>query len=215
MTVPYDGCGHVVAVIELASELLQRFPCDRRALPHHEPDELYAAVGELGDVRGSRALQEPERLPSTLALGVDHEVDAELLPPEDGAARVVLRVGDAGDGVLHPEPARCEARDEVHLVSARHGEQDGCALDARPLQHGERSSVADNGEDVQLLRCELGALWVTLDDRDVVVFLGEAFGEVEAHFTGAHDEDFHLHPERRSRFGSARPAWKLEEHAGG
>jgi len=120
-----------------------------------------------------------------------HEVDPHLLPREDRAAIVVVRVRDTRDGVLDTQPLRRQARDQVHLVATRDGEEHTGVAHARLLEDGQGRAVPDHGEDVELLRREVRPFRVGLDDHDILVFLREALGEVEADLAGTQHEHSH------------------------
>ena len=49
-----------------------------------------------------------------------------------------------------------------------------------------------DGEDVELLRSEVGPLGIRLDEDDVLAFFREALGEVESDLSGTDDQHFHV-----------------------
>lgn len=105
------------------------------------------------------------------------------------------------DGVLDPVLLGGEARDQVHLVAARDREQHTRLPHTGLLQHRQRSAVADDSEDVELLRRERRSLGIRFDENHVLVLLGETLRQMETHLAGARDQHSHE--------GCPRGAWML------
>ena len=191
LTVSHHGDGHVVPVGEIAGELGDALPHDGCALLDSDPDEQHPAPREGSDVGGASEPQEVERFPGTLPFRVDHQIDPHLISRKHAARREILRIRDSRHGVGDAHAVSRQGGNEVGLIATRNGQKHAGRADSRLFQHGERRSIAGHGEDVEVIGNEVEPLRVRVDQRDVVILVGQASGQIVSHLSGSCDDDLH------------------------
>lgn len=176
---------------ELAIQLLDGLARHRRAGEHAQTDQLDSSLCESHQLRCGLASEQLIRLPGGLSLRVDHQVDPEALLREHAALQIELGIAEAGHRVSHTHHVGCEAGDDVDLITVRHCEEQRRVRRARFFEHGHGSPVPRNRQHIQLVTDLLRSPRIVVDDDDILPFLGQDFGEVEAYGTRSDDYDPH------------------------
>ena len=115
---------------------------------------------------------------------------AQLFPHGDELVGV-LRIADAGDGVLRPQLLGGETGEQVQLVPAGGGDEQVGLLHPRRPEGGHGGPVAGDRHHVQALGALAENQRVGVNDGDVVALGGELGGQSGPHLAVANDDDIH------------------------
>ena len=173
-------------------------------LPHPEADELHPAPAEGLQIGRRREAEQPGDLHRRGVLRIDHHVDAQGIL-QKGQLLGVLHVAHPGDGVPGAQSLGRQAADHVDLIHAGRGDHHVCAPRLRLPQGGQRRAIALDAQDVQGLRGPAEGIVIGVNDRDVVLLLGEVFRQGKADLAISHDDDFQtcFIPFKQSQFNPA------------
>ena len=128
-------------------------------------------------------------------LRVDHEIDRHVFAAEQvgpGVERVFTNARDLSVGLEHRVADL--ARDHVHFVVRRHGDQHVGVLDAGPAQHVGPRGVSLDGADVEAPPEFFEPAAVYVHHRDVERFARKVLRQRAAHLPRPQNEDVHASP---------------------
>ena len=125
-------------------------------------------------------------------VGVDDQVDVQVLFVEEGKKGGIFRIPHAGDllGNLVLNPGH-QAGNHVHFIAVGDRNQHGGLGDSRLAQQADGPSASMDGLDVQGVLNAPDFFQVAVDDHDVFFFPGEALGQMVADFTCSDNDDAH------------------------
>ena len=173
-------------------------------LPDTEADELHPAPAKGLQIGRRGEAEQAGDLHRRGILRIDHQINAQGIL-EQGELLGVLHVAHPGDGVLGAQPLRGQGADHVDLIHAGRGDHHVRAPRLRLPQGGQGRAIALDAQDVQGLRGPAEGVVVGINDRDVVLLLGEVLRQGKADLAVSHDDDFQtcFIPFKQSQFNPA------------
>ena len=130
--------------------------------------QLQAALGEGLQLHGRGEPQHTGDLPGGGLLRIDGHSEAQLLPHE-AELYLVIRVADAGDGVLHPQLFGNQAGQNVDLVAGGGGDQQVGLVGLRLLLDAIAGAVAAHAHDVIDVDDIVDQLGMLVDHGDLML----------------------------------------------
>ena len=105
--------------------------------------------------------------------------------------QVILRVADAGDGVLGSQVLGGETADHVHLVGVGGSYQQVGVLRSRFPQGVGGYAVALDAHNVQRVGGPAQGAVLGVHDGNVMLFVQKLLCQRKTDFSGAYNDDFH------------------------
>ncbi len=176
------------------SELVERRVEHRAVRPARDAEQRDPSVRERYGLERARQLQAPQNHVADLDLRRDDVVDRHAVAREQvGPARIEIALrADPRDFRRHVEErVRDLAGDHVDFVVKRHGDQHVRLGDARLLQDVGMGCISFDRAHFQDVVGPLHEFRTRVDDRDVVAFRRQAFGNAGTDLSGPADD--HLH----------------------
>ena len=158
----------------------------RQAVLH----QLQPALGKGLQLHGGWEAEHTGDLTGSGLLRVDGHGEAQLRAHE-AQLLFILRIADAGNGVVHAQLLGHKAGQNVDLVAGGGGNQQIGMSHVRLLLHLVAGAVAAYPHDVVYINNILHQLVIFVHHGDLVVHR-QLLGQRQANLPDAHDDDFHV-----------------------
>ena len=175
---------------DIPVEVGQLHPVQGGALRQAVLHQLQAALGEGLQLHGRREPQDAGNLSGCRLLRIDGHGEAQLVAHEPQLL-FVLWIADAGDGVLHAQLFRHQARQNIDFVTGCGGDQKLGLVHLRLLLHIVAGTISADGHHIINVDDIFNQLGIFVDHRDLVA-RGELLCQCCTDLARAYDDDFHV-----------------------
>ena len=188
-----NSCDAGIHVGHVLAQFAQFVAHQRSTVIGAHRHQLYPATGEVHHLQGARVFDQALDVVGHHLFRADDHINGQGVLVEQffRAAGVVggANAGDLGGGA--EQGVGHLTGDHVDLVRVGHRDQHVRIFGAGFLEYCRVAAHAAHGADIQAVTQLAQALIIGVDDRDVVAFIGQVFGQSATHLAGTENNDFH------------------------
>ena len=190
LAVPVYGTHQQGELLDLGRQGVEGLVDQEVPLLQAKAHQLHPAAAEGLNVGRRGEAQQAGDFPRRGVFRVDDHIDAHVLF-QFVQAQVILRVADAGDGVLGSQVLGGETADHVHLVGVGGSHQQIGVLCSRFPQGVGGYAVALDAHNVQRVGGAVQGAVLGVHDSNVMLFVQKLLRQRKTDFSGAYNDDFH------------------------